>query len=146
MACYGNPYVSGHTLVRVYNNPELTFCSICHYPMQGNDTASIGYYHCVKCNALDCHRNCYETSRDFNPPPKETCSICLESMNDPSRTTVITECGHLFHEDCLADVRSNLCPLCRQNRVTLGRVELYGKKRRSRRSRRSRRPRRSQKR
>lgn len=40
------------------------------------------------------------------------CAICLESIDIDSKE--ITVCNHIFHKDCLAQIRSNACPLCRQ--------------------------------
>lgn len=151
-SCYGSVDMSAHTFVRLYNNPGSPFCNACFEIIHVNDIANHGYYHCVKCHASSYHRNCYEASPHHKPAPHEDCSICMESMNDPSKTTIVTACGHLFHEACLAQVQDNRCPLCRRAITTVARVELYGqkkyvrRKRRSKRSKRTRRSKRSQKR
>jgi len=48
----------------------------------------------------------------------ETCSICLEDVIFPGTKSVKTECGHVFHAECLGKVRGNNCPNCR---ASLGR-------------------------
>lgn len=45
----------------------------------------------------------------------ETCAICLEKFgesNDHSRV-IQTECGHLFHLECIKHDSITSCPLCR---------------------------------
>lgn len=46
----------------------------------------------------------------------ETCCICLESMQDTSKTVLIVVCGHVYHRQCLEDwlADHNTCPMCRQ--------------------------------
>jgi hypothetical protein len=43
----------------------------------------------------------------FNENEQERCSLCVSKFanennitKDPNKTFVITNCGHLFHEDC----------------------------------------------
>lgn len=40
------------------------------------------------------------------------CAICLELIDNDSKT--ITVCNHIFHKNCLAQIRNNKCPLCRR--------------------------------
>lgn len=47
-----------------------------------------------------------------------TCSICLDDVKFPHTNGVETECGHVFHAECLGKVRGNSCPNCR---ASLGR-------------------------
>ena len=68
----------------------------------------------------------------------ENCSICLEDLdyldleiNQPkkwklSKNTlnnitknkqVTLDCGHIFHLNCIINVKNNRCPLCRKNIV-----------------------------
>lgn len=44
------------------------------------------------------------------------CSICLEQINN-NDTMQLTECGHIFHVDCIRRHRRNNdnCPVCRSN-------------------------------
>jgi hypothetical protein len=43
---------------------------------------------------------------------KNTCSICLESIESASKNHVATKCGHLFHFSCLKPCITK-CPMCR---------------------------------
>ena len=47
-----------------------------------------------------------------------TCSICLDDVKFPHTKSVKTECGHIFHAECLGNVRGDSCPNCR---ASLGR-------------------------
>ena len=38
------------------------------------------------------------------------CCICLENTSECQ-----TECGHIFHTDCITHVITNKCPMCRTN-------------------------------
>jgi hypothetical protein len=77
--------------------------------------------------------DCGSHFRDFiNPDVKEThdgfvrcescekcyandCSICLESVAPMAKNSCITECGHVFHLDCMMrlKLKSSSCPMCR---------------------------------
>jgi len=48
--------------------------------------------------------------------PEQACSICLNTI-DNDNTIELTECGHLFHINCLRTHRNNSdnCPVCRFN-------------------------------
>jgi hypothetical protein len=63
---------------------------------------------------------------DFPSPKKskvielhrdDTCSICLESMNNPlKREVCLKECGHCLHKKCFQTMENtgiNKCPICR---------------------------------
>ena len=47
----------------------------------------------------------------------DECAICLENMEDLD--SVILDCGHEFHIDCLASslMVSTKCPICRTNEI-----------------------------
>lgn len=53
----------------------------------------------------------------------QQCSICQENINNNDHTIQLTECGHLFHMNCLQHHRdsdneaNNTCPVCRTNLV-----------------------------
>jgi len=59
---------------------------------------------------------------EFSEKAKQVmeCPICMEVMNAQKMTT-LTKCGHLFHKECLDDVISRKCPICRHD---LGRVQV----------------------
>lgn len=40
------------------------------------------------------------------------CAICLEVIDSSTKKT--TRCNHTFHTDCLNQVHTNKCPLCRR--------------------------------
>ncbi len=40
------------------------------------------------------------------------CPICLEVIN--TEDMEITNCGHKFHKNCLAQIETNKCPTCRK--------------------------------
>jgi hypothetical protein len=47
-----------------------------------------------------------------------TCPICTESFGDnPDKAIYITDCKHLFHNDCLFELcehnQNSVCPICR---------------------------------
>jgi len=44
------------------------------------------------------------------------CSICLEQFNSSSNTSVILECNHIYHKNCIKKWLKNNdgCPMCRQ--------------------------------
>jgi hypothetical protein len=47
-----------------------------------------------------------------------TCPICTESFsNNPNKAIYITDCKHLFHNDCLFELcehnENSVCPICR---------------------------------
>jgi hypothetical protein len=39
------------------------------------------------------------------------CSICLDIIDNQAKQ--ITNCNHVFHANCLAQITNNRCPLCR---------------------------------
>ena len=45
------------------------------------------------------------------------CSICLNDIK--ANSSVVTPCGHLFHQDCLSEwlytANKHTCPICREN-------------------------------
>jgi hypothetical protein len=63
--------------------------------------------------------------------PEDDCSICYETLKDPTKAVFRLPCGHFFHNDCLVpfckhaeedensypngqDYPNMECPLCRQ--------------------------------
>lgn len=54
----------------------------------------------------------YEMSEALNK--KYTCPICLDLVNKD--TIQITFCGHIFHKDCIEEVKKVKpeCPMCRK--------------------------------
>lgn len=40
------------------------------------------------------------------------CAICLDSFNEQCITL---NCGHIFHRQCLSDMKKRECPLCRMS-------------------------------
>ena len=42
----------------------------------------------------------------------DICSICLDNLNTE---TIILECNHQFHTQCIKKILSPKCPLCRNN-------------------------------
>lgn len=42
------------------------------------------------------------------------CAICLEEMNVDIHITI---CNHQFHETCIENILTPICPLCRQDLV-----------------------------
>lgn len=74
----------------------------------------------------------YNAEHDFNTPEK--CCVCLcplESVydnSDPDEIVVETRCKHLFHENCLIEVKnrkptSPSCPLCRFKLTPIQRLQ-----------------------
>eukprot|EP01083_Nonionella_stella_P267070 902596_1 len=51
------------------------------------------------------------SSQDMGPPK---CSICQDTMINNLK---VTQCGHVFHDDCIDCWRtiSDLCPICKQD-------------------------------
>jgi hypothetical protein len=54
--------------------------------------------------------------------PEEECAICVKSFEEtPSEIIFKTDCGHLFHNNCLnqhcnySKNSTQKCPLCRRN-------------------------------
>ena len=46
------------------------------------------------------------------------CPICLELIRRNLNELELTDCGHIFHKDCLNNTRTNgvlNCPICRTN-------------------------------
>lgn len=56
----------------------------------------------------------------MSPHSEETCSICLDTIDD----LFVTNCGHYFHKHCIDTWlnTSNNCPLCRTNDITIQEV------------------------
>lgn len=52
-----------------------------------------------------------EEKNEEKEEEEEECSICLEKMTETHYKTL--ECGHHFHMDCLKQLISFHCPLCR---------------------------------
>jgi len=53
---------------------------------------------------------------EYNYDLSDNCSMCLERLDKPDETIMITTCGHLFHKDCILKSISsinNKCPNCR---------------------------------
>ena len=45
------------------------------------------------------------------------CPICLDEGDaKEQKEFIITTCGHLFHQECIKQTKSNLCPICRKQR------------------------------
>jgi hypothetical protein len=42
------------------------------------------------------------------------CCICLESGNSADGQWTTSQCGHVFHTNCIAKWRRGTCPLCRK--------------------------------
>tara|TARA_Y100000590_G_C15580020_1_gene961936 strand:+ start:707 stop:1000 length:294 start_codon:yes stop_codon:yes gene_type:complete len=43
---------------------------------------------------------------------KEDCSICLSELRKKQKIVKLS-CNHYFHLDCINEINSNACPLCR---------------------------------
>lgn len=43
-------------------------------------------------------------------PKRAECAICLDIINAPRRLL----CGHEFHNKCIEQLETKICPLCRQ--------------------------------
>jgi len=54
-------------------------------------------------------------------PSKDTCSICLSTLNQSYPLAVIDTCKHAFHKECLDTWHKQKfnCPLCRTNLSSL---------------------------
>ena len=48
---------------------------------------------------------------------QSTCMICQEDFEYEERVTMIKQCSHLFHKDCLLCWydRNQNCPICKQS-------------------------------
>ena len=42
----------------------------------------------------------------------DLCSICIDNLEN-NASIVKLDCGHLFHYDCIINVKNNKCPNCR---------------------------------
>lgn len=51
-------------------------------------------------------------SPDIKHPQIDKCSICLDEV--PQENDAQLVCGHAHHLDCVSQLRSNSCPVCRQ--------------------------------
>ena len=62
-------------------------------------------------------KNNYELLNINQSTENDECAICLENMEDLD--SVILDCGHEFHIDCLASslMVSTKCPICRTNEI-----------------------------
>ncbi len=53
-----------------------------------------------------------------NVIPEDICSICAETLKDPTKAVYKLDCGHFFHNNCLNDYCEHSfpdtkCPICR---------------------------------
>lgn len=84
-------------------------CGICRV---ANDKK---YFHCDICNTcllFDENHKCNKNVFDNN------CPICLENLFHSTRTSIILDCSHSIHKDCLdKQIQNNKlnCPLCRKS-------------------------------
>ncbi len=58
--------------------------------------------------------------KQINLPEKDKCPVCLDYLSDGRPICKPHTCEHIFHCDCLSNVRPNkkgeiLCPLCRED-------------------------------
>ena len=64
-------------------------------------------------NYLKNRLNCFDPNNMNNESCK--CSICL---NPPSESSIETNCGHFYHQECLdrwfSTINKNICPLCKK--------------------------------
>ena len=46
---------------------------------------------------------------------RDDCAVCLAKLlgAEPSLKLAVVECGHVFHQACLLEVKDSRCPLCR---------------------------------
>ena len=65
---------------------------------------------------IDTCSTCNENGKNFCPNP----SICVGTTTNPEYCSIfISECGHLFHNHCIAKITENpdgtqLCPVCKK--------------------------------
>ena len=69
---------------------------------------------------MDNNKNNKNKNNDNN---NYNCPICLEDCyydndnndnNDNYKKTILLECNHMFHIECLKKIKNDTCPLCRQ--------------------------------
>lgn len=59
--------------------------------------------------------NFTETEKNVGDKINDKCYICLFDLNENKDALfVILECSHIFHRDCIVEVLSNECPLCKK--------------------------------
>lgn len=44
----------------------------------------------------------------------KTCTICLEDFDLDNDKLVALKCGHVYHVDCISELREKVCPLCKE--------------------------------
>ena len=47
---------------------------------------------------------------------RDDCAVCLHALigtKEDQKALAVVECGHVFHEACIQDVKDSRCPLCR---------------------------------
>jgi|TARA_R110001632_G_scaffold140800_3_gene256863 hypothetical protein len=52
----------------------------------------------------------------------EECSICLENLWGD---ITLLKCNHKFHTECIKIVKNRACPLCRNELVKIGKLNVY---------------------
>ena len=52
----------------------------------------------------------------------EECSICLENLWGD---ITLLKCNHKFHTECIKIVKNRVCPLCRNELVKIGKLNVY---------------------
>eukprot|EP00475_Leptophrys_vorax_P026829 TRINITY_DN38127_c0_g1_i1.p1 TRINITY_DN38127_c0_g1~~TRINITY_DN38127_c0_g1_i1.p1 ORF type:complete len:282 (+),score=-16.71 TRINITY_DN38127_c0_g1_i1:196-1041(+) len=94
-------------------------CGICR--VGGSDN----FFHCATCGccytkSLQAGHRCVENSMRHN------CPVCFEFLFDSLReTSVLKDCGHTIHTDCLKDLREHnrfACPICCRSMFDMSRV------------------------
>jgi hypothetical protein len=56
-------------------------------------------------------------NQNNNQEDEMMCPICWDYMFVQDELKTLTKCKHIFHLECIREVKSNLCPLCRANFV-----------------------------
>jgi len=104
------------------------FCNICNF---FDDRIERNYYHCDKCGICrvandkkyfhcDTCNNCFfdENHKCIKNIFDNSCPICLENLFHSTHSSVILNCSHIIHKDCLdKQIQNNKlnCPLCRKS-------------------------------
>ncbi|XP_031617223.1 E3 ubiquitin-protein ligase TRAIP-like [Contarinia nasturtii] len=57
--------------------------------------------------------------------PDVLCSICYDSLVQKEGDVIVTDCGHLFHQNCLSKWRSHICAECRSEIQESGKKKVY---------------------
>ena len=60
---------------------------------------------------------CY-THRGLSSTKNTECPICLEKFSDPQEIFLLA-CAHQLHKTCMAQLRTNTCPVCRSQLTNL---------------------------